>query len=203
MNPTLRNTLLDEAHALFLRNGISRFSNEELMDALDVSPTTFREMFKDRDDLVLQVTRYDIERQKREQAELFARVPNPVERLLSLLETGIQNIRKMAPGYVPDLIQNYPAAWELSQQHMQQHALPQMQSLLNDGVMQKLLRGDININLVSKIIVELVGMVINENTFPPARYDMAEVFRSVYLYYFRGLCTEEGMKSAASYFSRM
>ncbi|MCC2545663.1 TetR/AcrR family transcriptional regulator [Hymenobacter sp. BT175] len=203
MNSNFRNTLLDEAHTLFVNNGISQYSTEELMDALDISPSTFRELFRDKDDLVLQVMHYDIERQKQDHAKLFARVSHPVERLLGLLENAIQNIRSMSPGYLPDLIHNYPAAWEVRQQHLQEYSMPQIQGLLNDGVMQKMLRGDININLVSKIIVELVGMVINENTFPPARYDMAEVFRSVYLYYFRGLCTDEGMKSAAAYFARM
>lgn len=204
MSPTLRDTLLTEARDLFLRAGIESQSPEQLLAALDISPATFREMFRDKDDLVMQVTLHDIERQKREHAELFKQVPNPVGRLLALLEMGIRDLRKVtAPSYFTDLMQHYPAAWEVGQQHLATYSLPQLHGLLNDGVVQKLLRGDINIGLVSKIIIEQLNMMLNEQIFPSSRYNLAEVFRSVYLYYFRGLCTDEGIQAASTYFARM
>ncbi|RYU78620.1 TetR/AcrR family transcriptional regulator [Hymenobacter persicinus] len=204
MNQTLRETLLEEAHALFQTQGISKLPLEQILSTLDVSPTTFREMFRDKDDLVLQTTQYDIDRQKREHAQLYQTVTNPVARLLSLLEIGIRDLRKVkAPDYFSDLIQHYPQAWELGQQHLTQYSQPQLHALINEAIVLKAMRGDINITLVSKIIVEQLFMMLNEQIFPPSRYDVAEVFRSVYLYYIRGLCTEEGLKAASAYFARM
>ncbi|UOQ73342.1 TetR/AcrR family transcriptional regulator [Hymenobacter cellulosilyticus] len=204
MNPTLRNTLLEEAVQLFQTRGISSLSLEQIMQALDISPATFREMFRDKEDLVLQVTQHDIERQKREHAELFKTVDNAVARLLSLLEMGIRDLRKVkSPEYFSDLIQDFPQAWELGQQHLAEYSTPQLQGLLNEAILHKSMRGDINIALVAKIIIEQLYMVLNEQIFPPSRYDTAEVFRSVYLYYVRGLCTEEGLKAASGYFARM
>lgn len=204
MSPTLRDTLLNEARDLFFQTGLESQSLEQLISALNISPATFREMFHDKRDLVMQVTLHDIERQKREHAELFAGVSNPVGRLLSLLEMGIRDLRKItAPTYFSDLIQHYPEAWEVAQQHLMNYSYPQLNSLLNEGVMQKLLRGDINIGLVSKIIIEQLNMMLNEQIFPPSRYNAAEVFRSIYLYYFRGLCTDEGIRAAGTYFARM
>ncbi|WP_078010739.1 TetR/AcrR family transcriptional regulator [Hymenobacter sp. CRA2] len=204
MSLTLRDTLLEEARQLFMRNGIESQSLEQITAALDISPVTFREMFHDKADLVMQVTQHDIERQKREHAELFERVPNPVGRLLGLLEMGIRDLQQVtAPTYFTDLIQHYPEAWEAGQQHLMTYSHPQLQSLLNDGVRQKFMRGDINIGLVSKIIIEQLNMMLNEQIFPSSRYNIAEVFRSVYLYYIRGLCTEDGIQAAAAHFSRM
>lgn len=204
MNPTLRNTLLEEAVLLFQTRGISNLSLEQIMQALDISPATFREMFRDKEDLVLQVTQHDIDRQKQEHAELFKRVDNAVARLLSLLEMGIRDLRKVkSPEYFPDLIQDFPQAWEMGQQHLAEYSMPQIHNLLNEAILHKSMRGDINIALVSKIIIEQLYMVLNEQIFPPSRYDVAEVFRSVYLYYIRGLCTEEGLKAASTYFARM
>lgn len=204
MNQTLRETLLEEALLLFQTKGISNLPLEQIMTALDISPTTFREMFHDKDDLVLQIIHYDIARQQREHTELFARVPDPVGRILSLLELGIRDLRRIkSPDYFSDLIQHYPAAWAVGMQHLDDYSYPQIHGLLNEGVVQKFLRGDINITLVSKIIIEQLNMVLNEQVFPPSRYDVAEVFRSVYLYYIRGLCTDEGIKAASTYFARM
>jgi AcrR family transcriptional regulator len=204
MNSTLRDTLLAEAQHLFQNQGIVVLSQEQILSALDISPATFQELFRDKDGLVLQTTQYDIERQKREHAAMYEAVANPVARLLSLLEMGIRDLRKVtAPTYFTDLIQHYPQAWQLGQQHLAQYSQPQLHSLLNAAIVQKAMRGDINIALVSKIIIEQLYMVLNEQIFPPTRYDMAEVFRSVYLYYIRGLCTDEGLKAASAYFARM
>ncbi|AYA37931.1 TetR/AcrR family transcriptional regulator [Hymenobacter oligotrophus] len=203
MSRTLRDTLLEEAHLLFRREGIESQSQEQIINVLDVSPATFREMFADKADLVLQTMRYDIERQKREHVELFARVQNPVGQLLGLLELGIRDLREISPSYFADLIHHYPEVWDVGQQHLATYSYPQISGILNEGVLQKMLRGDINIGLVTKIILEQLNMVLNEQIFPPARYNTAEVFRSVYLYYIRGLCTDEGIRAAAAYFARM
>ncbi|GAB2944798.1 hypothetical protein GCM10027048_07150 [Hymenobacter coalescens] len=204
MNRTLRDTLLDEARELFMREGIESQSLEQIIAALNISLATFREMFDGKHDLVLETTLHDIERQKREHAELFAQVPNPVGRLLGLLEMGIRDLQQVkAPTYFADLIQHYPEVWEVGQQHLASYSYPQIQGLLNEGVRQRLMRGDINIGLVSKIIIEQLNMMLNEQIFPPSRYNIAEVFRSVYLYYIRGLCTEEGIQAAATHFARM
>jgi|GEM_PF-1688376 len=204
MNQTLRDTLLEEALQLFRTQGITQLPLEQILSQLDVSPTTFRELFGDKDELVLQATQYDIARQKREHAEIYQRVDNAVARLLSLLEMGIRDLRKVtSPAYFADLVQDYPQAWALGQQHLTDYSLPQIHGLLNQAIVQKDMRGDINIALVSKIIIEQLFMVLNEQIFPASRYDVAEVFRSVFLYYVRGLCTEEGLKAAAAYFSRM
>ncbi|MFD1184645.1 hypothetical protein [Pontibacter rugosus] len=45
-------------------------------------------------------------------------------------------------------------------------------------------------------------MLLNPAIFSPELYDLSEVFRSMYLYYVRGLCTEQGSKFAEAYFSR-
>jgi AcrR family transcriptional regulator len=204
MSPTLRETLLQEAVELFQTRGISALSPEDITRALDISPATYREMFHDKNDLVVQVVQFDIERQRREHAELFARVSNPVQRLFSLLEIGIRDLQKIkSPAYVPDMARDFPDAWGIAMEHLEHYSQPQVHNLLNDGVLQKLIRGDINIALVSKIILAMFNLILNEQIFPPSRYNLAEVYRSVYLYYIRGLCTDEGIKAAASHFARV
>ncbi|WP_400192868.1 TetR/AcrR family transcriptional regulator [Hymenobacter sp. B81] len=202
MNKTLRDTLLEEAYQLFITQGISALSVEQITTSLDISPSTFREMFRDKADLVLQTVEHDIERQRQEHTELYAQVQNPIHRLLSLLEIGIRDLRKVSPQYIIDM-QQFPEAWNRGLQHMNDYSYPQLHNLLNEGVLHKMIRADINIGLVTKIIMEMFNLMINENIFPPSRYSLAEVYRSIYLYYIRGLCTDEGMQAAAAHFARM
>lgn len=48
----------------------------------------------------------------------------------------------------------------------------------------------------------MLGIVLTPNIFPPIA-SSAEIFRRVFLYYIRGLCTDEGARQAAGHFARM
>ena len=75
----------------------------------------------------------------------------------------------------------------------------QLQQLLNDEIRNRLFRSDINIQLVTKALMEQINLPV----FPPDRFNMAEVFRSIFLYYIRGICTDERPRIAAEYFARL
>ncbi|MCR5888197.1 TetR/AcrR family transcriptional regulator [Hymenobacter sp. J193] len=200
---TLQQTILEETQQLFLQHGISGLPLDALIQHLKISPATFRGMFADKDDLVLQVARYDLERQKKEHAALFAQTSSPVERILMLLQHGIGEMQKVPGTYYVEVQEQHPTTWEVLMDHLTTYSYPQIHGLLNEGILQKELRGDINIELVTKIILEQLNLILNPVVFPPSRYNLSEVFRSVYLYYVRGLCTEEGIRAAAAHFSRL
>ena len=88
-------------------------------------------------------------------------------------------------------------------EHLASDSAPQLQQLLNDGIRSRLFRSDINIQLVTKILMEQLNLLLNPRVFPPDRFNMAEVFRSIFLYYIRGICTDEGARIAAEHFARL
>ena len=187
---------------LLRQQGIRALSDEQLATAKSLSLAEFRQQYPDRAILVHEAVLADIERQKQEHARLFAEYETPVERLYALIAFGMRDMEGVAPQYIADL-QEYPEAWAVAMDHLATYSAPQTQQLLNEGIRQRLFRSDINIQLVSKILLEQVNMLLNPQVFPPDRYNMAEVFRSIFLYYVRGLCTEEGARIAANHFAKL
>ena len=59
------------------------------------------------------------------------------------------------------------------------------------------------LQLVTKILIEQVNMLLDPQIFPPARVNMSAVFRSIFLYYIRGICTDNGARIAAGHFARL
>jgi hypothetical protein len=47
------------------------------------------------------------------------------------------------------------------------------------------------------------SLVVNEQLFPPDYNNLADVYRNIFFYYVRGLCTEEGARLATTHFLRM
>ena len=79
----------------------------------------------------------------------------------------------------------------------------QLKQLLNDESRNRLFRANINIQLVTKELAEQLNLMLNLPVFPPDRFNMAEVFRSIFLYYIRGICTDERPRIAAEHFARL
>ncbi len=198
---TFLETILEEILQLFKREGIEANSEADIIRKLDIRQSTFHELFADKKDMVMQVTRYDIEQRKRRQDEILAKANNPVEQIMCLLQDGIKSMREINPVYIMDM-QQYPDAWQYSINYISENNQQVNAEILNRGVVEGYFRKDINLQLVTKIIFEQFMMMINPAVFPPTKYDLAELFRSIYLYYVRGICTDKGGRQAEEFFSK-
>lgn len=169
---------------------------------LGLHPAAYQDLFPTKADMVRQVVNFDMETQKQEEQELLQQAANPVEEIILLLRNGIKKMSSINPHYISDLQQYYPEAWQLCEEYLQSYSYYQNMDIINKGILQGYFRKDINLQLVAKILLEQFNMMINPAIFPPERYGLGEVFRSIYLYYVRGICTERGGKMAEEYFSR-
>jgi len=199
---SLRETVLQEALNIFKKNGLENITEAGMMQRLSISQATFREIFTDMNDMVVQVMAYDAELQVEEHRRLLTNSASAVDDILILLKNGIDNLKKTNPVLFTQLQQDYPKAWANSLEHVNSYSYPKVHSILNKGVLEGNFRQDVNLVLVSKIIFEQLYMMLNPLVFPPDRYNLAEVFRSIYLYYIRGICTNNGAKLAEDFFSR-
>ena len=198
---TFIETILEEIVRLFKQNGIEANTQEEIIRKLDIRQSTFQELFSDRHEMVRKAVVFDMEQQKRAQAKLLAKAKNPVEEIMLLVKEGIKETKELNLQYVLDLQQHYPDVWRLGLDHLDNYSYPLVAEIINKGILEGYFRKDINLHLVTKIIFEQLNMIINPAVFPPERYDLSEVYRSVYLYYIRGICTEQGGKLAEQFFA--
>lgn len=198
----LLENVLERILHLFQAEGIEANKEEDILIKAGIPGSTYQELFFSKAHMVKHVMLYDIEAQKREQAQLLANARNPVEEIMILLQNGISKLKTINPIMISDLQQHYPESWALTYDYLTNYSNHQNSQILNRGILQGYFRKDINLQLVTKIIMEQFFMMINPAVFPPSRYDLAEVFRSIYLYYMRGICTEMGGKMAEEYFAK-
>ncbi|MCI1188113.1 TetR/AcrR family transcriptional regulator [Hymenobacter sp. DH14] len=202
-NVTLPTASLEAAMPVFYSHGLAGASEAALAASLGTTTADLTAQFPSRDLLVHHTMLADIERQKREHVALYAEFPTAVERLYGLLRLGLRDLAQTPPTFYGELQAGFPLTWEAVLEHLNTYSAPQLQQLLNDGIRARLFRSDINIQLVTKIILEQLNMMLNPLTFPPERFSPAEVFRSIFLYYIRGICTDEGARIAAEHFARL
>ncbi|MFD2514057.1 TetR/AcrR family transcriptional regulator [Pontibacter locisalis] len=200
---TFLETILEETLQIFKKEGIEANSEEQLIQKLDIRESTYNEMFKSKTDLVKATVLFDLETQEREHVRILANAKNPIEEIMLMLQDGLDNLKTINPLYYVDLQREYPDIWKICLDHLNSYSYHQISDIINRGIIQSLFRKDVNLQLVTKIILEQLTMILNPVVFPPDRYNIREVFRSVFLYYIRGICTEEGGKMAEEFFSRI
>ncbi|MBC8083496.1 MAG: TetR/AcrR family transcriptional regulator [Hymenobacter sp.] len=203
MEQVLRHQLLDKANQLFRSVGVGLIHEEQLAAALDLSLTAFRCQFGSKAELILQVTRRNLARQRHEHNELFAHLGTPVECLLALLHHSLHEMRR-SPHYDYYVLRDkYPLVWDTIQEYLQHYSLPLLTRLLQEGVIEGQFRADIDAPFIARIMLAQFGLILNEQVFPPDFTNLADVYRNIFFYYVRGICTEEGVRLATSHFVRM
>jgi len=188
--------------AYLRQQGITAPNDAELAQAFGLTTAAFQARHPTRAALAHDTLAADLERQKRDHQRLYAHYPTPVERLYGLINYSIEDFLHISPGYLAELAQ-YPVAWQTLQDHLTTYSTPQLHQLLNEGIRQGFFRSDINIQLVTIILIQQVNIVLTPGIFPAGSFQVAEIFRSIFLYYIRGLCTEAGAQLAAAHFARI
>lgn len=200
---TFLETILGKILLIFKKEGIEANSESDIIRKLDIGQSTFKELFSDKTDMIRKTIAFDIEDQKRGHLIVLADAENAVQEIIILLQDGLRTVKQLHPSYVIDLQTYYPEIWQMWIDHFNVYIYHQISEVLNKGIVTGGFRKDINIQLVTKIILEQLNMMLNPGIFPPDRFELAEVFRSTYLYYVRGFCTESGGKIAEQYFSEI
>ncbi|MGZ5243029.1 MAG: TetR/AcrR family transcriptional regulator [Bacteroidia bacterium] len=198
---TFKETLLQQAIELFKKNGVSDYTMQDLAKALDISQATFDDFFESMEDLVLQAVNYQTEVDRNRQKEYALKAENALEELLYLIQDGLESLKNLNPKYVSDIM-SYPSVQKKSMQDMENYSYPMIHNIINKGVQQGVFLKDINIAVVTRVIIENLNVLLNTRVFPPEKYSIREVYRSIYLYYFRGLCTTEAIANAERLLSK-
>lgn len=186
---------------LLRQAGLQAPSDAELAEAQQLTVAEHTKRYPTRAALLHDTMQLDLKRQQQDHVRLYAHFTSPVERLFGLINYSLVELGETNQQYLADLSQ-HATTWELLQEHLATYSTPQLQQLLNEGIRQRLFRSDINIRLVTIILVQQLNIVLTPTIFPPT-VSAAEIFRSVFLYYIRGLCTPEGAQQAAEHFARM
>lgn len=176
---------------------------EQIAVALDLSLLAFRNQFGSKAELVTQVIRRNLERQRYEHDQLFGNLGTPVECLLALLHHSLHELRR-SPHYDYHVMRDqYPQAWNAIQDYLEQYSYPLLTRLLQEGIIEGQFRADLNAPFIARIMLAQFSLVVNEQLFPPDYNNLADVYRNIFFYYVRGLCTEEGARLATTHFLRM
>ncbi|WP_192822600.1 TetR/AcrR family transcriptional regulator [Rufibacter sp. LB8] len=202
MEKTLnRKELLRNAMEAFCAKGIKDLTERKIMEEHGLPAEDFNARFSGKEDFLRQAVELFLEEQKTAQLGLLEQADHPIGQLLLILRHHTSQLLTINPKFFVQIQYLYPRIWTLYLRHIQMHSYYLFYELLNKGVQQRLYRQDLNIEIVTKVLLEQINVVLNQALFPPQRYNLSEVFRGIFLYYLKGISTEKGNKELENFFS--
>ncbi|MGA0560383.1 TetR/AcrR family transcriptional regulator [Larkinella sp. VNQ87] len=188
----IKERILLKAEVLFWKFGTRTITMDDIARDLGISKKTLYQHFTDKDDIVYQVIQYRMEKNRAHVVSQVADAHDPIEEIMLASRIVRQQLAEMNPALLIDIQRHHPRAWEICTEFKEKFLLESMRSNLKRGIEQGLYRPEINVEIMARLRMELIGMAHNPNVFPTALGSMADVQVELLHHFVRGILTEKG-----------
>ena len=187
-----KDQILDKALHLFMRYGIKSVSMDDLAREMGMSKKTLYQHVEDKKDLVEKSFRRHIKQDEDACCAIMNDTDNAIQQLLDLAKHLVSTFSEMNPGTIFDIQKYYPTSWKIFTEHKNEFVLKQVQDNLKRGVESGLYRGEMDIEIVSRMYITLVDASVNPDVFSDIDAHQIQIFVQVFDYHLHAVMSDEG-----------
>ena len=196
----LKDRIIDQAGELFVKHGIKRISMDEIASKLGISKRTIYQNFKDKEDLLLQYIRHLELMQIEYVKDLSKNEQTVVHVFLRTIEMH-KKFDFFNVQFLDDVEKYYPKAkQELIEQ--QKRGITFIKEFLEEGIKQRVIREDLNIEVVSFLLQDSSRTFINATRVTNKSFSNWELFFTSMINFIRGISTAQGIEIVDNYLTK-
>jgi len=171
---------------------------DDISRHLSISKKTIYQYFKDKNDLVLLVTRGYLEEEKIEIQSIKSNTSNAIETLIEESLCLRRSITDMNPSLLYDLKKYHHEAWELYLEFKEKVFINSLVETLENGIREGYFRKDIDPEILAVLRVEQIQMSMENLIYPRSRFEFSNVQVQLFDHFLNGLISEKGKKLLTS-----
>jgi hypothetical protein len=190
----MREKILEKSNELFLKLGFKSVTMDEIASSLGVSKKTIYKYFKNKTELVGEVTNLMFSSICTGIDSICALKKNPIEEVFDIKRLIMSNLKdeKSSPQY--QLQKYYPKIFaSISKKQFDIMQVCVIENL-NEGIHQGLYRESIDVTFISRIYFSGMMSIKDKELFPLNNYSMNTLMDYYLEYHLRGICTEKGIQ---------
>ena len=191
---TMRENIVQASHELFMRFGIKSITMDDIAKHLSISKKTIYQYFKDKNDLVCQVTLAHLEEEKLEIEKIKEETSNAIETLIEESLCLRKNITDMNPSLLFDLKKYHHQAWSMYLESKEKVYVRSLKETLETGVKEGYFRPEIDPQIRAVLSVEQIEMSLENLIYPRSRFDFTQVQTQLFDHFLNGLVSEKGRR---------
>jgi AcrR family transcriptional regulator len=194
-----KDRIVQGAEELFFKYGIKSITMDDIAKHLAISKKTIYQYFSDKNELVETLMSVNLKKDECEFKQIQSDSENMVVEVFNMMKHMGVMFSKVNPNIFYDLQKYHPNAWKLFKTFKQDTMAKMVESSLERGIKEGLVRPDLNAKILSRLRIEQVEMGFNSEVFPPDRFKLVEVQVAMIDHFLYGICTLKGHKLINKY----
>jgi AcrR family transcriptional regulator len=186
--------ILEGARELFMQYGFKSVTMDDIAKHLSMSKKTLYVEFADKEALVLEVTKREMEKY----LEAFrAEAQSSKSAIEELYRTSLmmrRNLEAMSPNLLYDMQKYHPLVWKVFKTYKEENFRSHLEEILERGVQEGVFRSSINPSILAILRMKEAEICFDHNIYPREQFDYRQVQVVVLDHFVQGLLTVKGRK---------
>lgn len=194
--------IIQETLTLFKKMGFRGVTMDYIAEHLGMSKRTLYELFPNKNDLIEACLNLALKERKEKAQEIINSSEHIIETFILFMRFHINELNQVNPLFLHDLKKYHP---EISCQKTEEFKLnmeSNISKFIEMGKNQQLFREDVDSEIASKIVLEQVNIIQNDELFPYDKYSPSRLFEQVTINFIRGIATLEGLAVIDKYYEK-
>lgn len=179
--------------------GIRRVTMDDIAGECGVSKKTIYQHFKDKDQVVLDVTKSFLDKEERDLDEISKKAKDPLDELVQISKWFRAMLNNMDNSLVFDMRKYHPKSWKFFQQHKEKCVLCSMVNNFEKGKELGLYRSDINVEILSRFRVASSELPFDDDAFPRNTFRISDLQLEIFELFVYGIVTDKGKNLFETY----
>lgn len=185
--------ILEKVRNLYHKYGIKSVTMDDVARELNVSKKTLYQCVTDKEDLVRKVVNLEFTEAEKEINKILEKETNAIEISYKISEKMRKKISTYPSTVEYDLNKYYPEIYSELIKRRRDKMLNSFIKNMNLGISQGYFRKDLKTEIIAHIQVVRIEANHDEMYNTLKKYSVSEIFREVYIYHLRGICSQKGI----------
>lgn len=190
----IKQKILDEAEALFMRYGLKSVSMDDIARKLAMSKKTLYQFVGGKHDLIKEVMQCNGERDIEVLQASALEADDAIDEYLRNSRYFIREMRNVSPTTLYDLKKYYPDIWNNQFDSQKDHFLQGIYQNIIRGQAEGLYRNEINPDIIARIYAQTVLAIADTSLFPAVDISLDKIIHQHAVYHLHGIMTHDGRK---------
>lgn len=186
--------LIQRVSLVFLEKGMKAMTMDDISVELHVSKKTLYKYVKNRAELVKKCVQLRVHKEMENRTLIQSAGLNAIVENLRILEFSSQVIGKAAPKAHEELQRFFPDAFAVIENYKNDFLIGSVKKNIAKGIQEGLYFEGVDPEVIAKMYVAKIDLVFSGNTFPPEKFNFAEVLSQIIIHHMRGMATSKGIK---------
>ncbi len=187
----IRDKIISGSSKMFIKFGIRSITMDMIAEQLGISKRTIYENFTDKNELLKYSLEAGMVEQKAVVEEIFKNSENVIDAMLKTIKHNANTLKSINPLFFFDIQKYYPELYKLLIKKNDRQKISRLIEMLNKGIQEKIIRNEINVEIVAILIAEQFKMIGNQEIFPEDKFSKIEIFENISINFIRGIATEK------------